>query len=194
MIYRERLLSGLAAEARKRPTHTLFYTLDADYALPLPEWDRSHKTLIIFGDSGLGKTQLAKNILPHSLLTKRLDKTRDFNEDVHDGIIFDDCCIYKLPIDEQIHIVDCYDDTDISCRYHDARIPSGTPRIFTTGALSGPEFLMKVHDEQIRRRIVVWRMFLNDEGKRECVEVEYPYVEATARAHGYRPRSEDVRE
>lgn len=192
-IYKERLQSVARTESIRRPTHDLHFTLENDYVLPLPEWDRSHKTLIIFGDSGLGKTQLAKNLLPHSVLAKTVEMIRKFGS-VNDGIIMDDLCIYKLPLEQQIAIVDRYDDTCIPARYSDIQIPRGTPVIFTTGALSGPEFLMKVHDMQVRRRIVVWKLIpsLLEEGKREAIEVEYPYTEPTARAHTYRPRSEDV--
>lgn len=201
MMCREKILSALQAESTKvgpSPMEvSLHLTLDLDYH-PLPVWNR-RKALIIYGAAGLGKTQLAKNLIPRYLLLSDLDDLRDFDPKKHDGIIFDDLSIYDQHIDRQVHLVDVCEDRKFKSRYRNAFIPKGTPRIYTTHSVSGPLHLMKVYDEGISRRITCWHIQPDPDGlplhdpetnptatgRRLLVEVD-PNA-PTARASTYNP-------
>lgn len=90
------------------------------------------KCLIIVGESGIGKTTYATNMIPKpALLISHIDDLRKFKPDYHLSILFDDVCFNHYPIQSQIHLVDYYHPRSIHVRYAVATIPAGTFKIFT---------------------------------------------------------------
>lgn len=201
LMAQERILSALQWEAREKTaeTHDHFLTLEEDY-WPIPSWNR-RKTLIIYGRAGMGKTELAKHLLPRGFVVSDLDDLKEFDAKKHDGVIFDDCPISRLSPEEQIHLIDTDIRRTFKNRYKNAVFPKGTPRIFTTYHQSGPSWVMKVWDEAIKRRICAWQILPDPDGlelhhpetaphakgRRELVEVDPD--PPTARVHGYTTHS-----
>lgn len=94
-------------------------------------WDEQ-KVLILWGDTGLGKTSMAKILVPKpALMVSHLDDLKKFRSGYHKGIIFDDVSIKHLPETAQIHLLDSFDTRSIHVRYGTVTIPKGTPKIFT---------------------------------------------------------------
>lgn len=100
------------------------------------EWDRT-KLLILQGPTNMGKTSLAKALLPKSLMVRHIDLLRQYDPTTHHGVILDDMAFNvegkgKWFREAQIHLCDTAEDTHIHARYNPAILPAGTPRIITT--------------------------------------------------------------
>jgi len=94
-------------------------------------WNRN-LTLLIVGDSGVGKTTWAKTVIPKPcLFVSHIDDLRKFKPNYHLSILFDDVSIMHMPETAQIHITDQENPRSIHCRYGTARIPARTAKIFT---------------------------------------------------------------
>lgn len=124
----------------------------SSYKLPTL-WDPRY-TLILSGKSGLGKTSLAKALMPTALLCSHMDTLKNYDPSVYFGIIFDDMNFSHFPRESQIHLVDTFEDRDLHCRHVTAYLPAGTPRICTTN-LHGYNILL-LNDEAIQRRCTEW--------------------------------------
>lgn len=133
---------------------------------PLPEW-KPMTTLIIFGKAGLGKTSLAKCLIPTPLFCRHMDKLKEFRVGTHGGIIFDDMSFQHIHNQGQIAIVDCFDDTQIHIRYTYVDIPAGTKRIVTTNRL--PHEILLTHERNIYRRVTMWEF----KSVQEIILLEY---------------------
>lgn len=109
-----------------------------DFVHPFPnaEWTvftpDNWKVLVVWGDSGTGKTMWATSLFANPLVVSHMDRLRDFNPDRHDGIVFDDMGFAHLPREACIHLVDTELARDIHCRYTTAHIPAGTKKVFTS--------------------------------------------------------------
>ncbi len=114
------------------------------------DWTR---TQILWGVSGIGKTEYACAVLPGALLVSHMDDLLNFEPSIHSGIIFDDVSIDHFPRTSQIHLVDQTQGRSIHCRYRVAHIPPETKKIFTTNEDSGA--CMLITDTAIRRRVQV---------------------------------------
>lgn len=119
-------------------------------------WDGKTHTLLIYGATNLGKTALAKALLPDALLIRHLDKLRDYASGLYTGIIFDDMAFGHLHREAQIAILDRGEDTQVHVRYSVAEIPAGTPCIVTTNRQPGGVFTTE--DPAIARRLYVVHM------------------------------------
>jgi len=94
-------------------------------------WDQK-KTLLIIGESGIGKTTWAKQMMPKPILfVSHLDDLRKFRVEYHKSILFDDVTINHMPETSQIHLLDTENARSIHVRYGTVRIPAGTPKVFT---------------------------------------------------------------
>jgi len=94
-------------------------------------WEQS-KVLILWGETGLGKTSMAKILVPKpALMVSHLDDLKKFRSGYHKGIIFDDVSIRHIPETGQIHLLDYNDTRSIHVRYGTVLIPKNTPKIFT---------------------------------------------------------------
>lgn len=119
----------------------------------------NHKALYIFGDTGTGKTQWAVHQFENPLVVSHMDKLREFNSAIHDGIVFDDMEFKHVPRTMIIHILDWDEDRQIHCRYSPAEIPAHTPKIFTSNKPFEETFAgMESNcgwDPAVRRRVLI---------------------------------------
>lgn len=113
-------------------------------------------TNILWGESGIGKTQFVKALVPNILMVSHIDELLTFKPELYDGILFDDMSFTHLPRTAQIHLVDSDDDRAIHCRYNVAHIPAGTRKFFTTNEFEGRIF--DIDDGAIARRVNIVRL------------------------------------
>jgi len=127
----------------------------------VPPWARS-RALILHGLSGLGKSSLARSLLPTALFIRHIEDLKKFKTGYHEGIIFDDMSFMgepgtakgRWPRESQIHLVDYDYDRSIHGRYYNTTIPAGTPKIFTTNL--SPREILAVTEQAIERRTTSW--------------------------------------
>ncbi len=95
---------------------------------------KKKNSLVLFGPSGTGKTQLALALLKNQnpLTITNIEKLKDFDNNIHKALLFDDCNFDKLNREEIIHLVDNELDRDIRILYDSKTIPSGILKIFTS--------------------------------------------------------------
>jgi len=153
IIYATQINTALLAVTRAAVRDTTALTMER-YP-DLPNWDRK-KTLIIQGESGLGKTCLARLLLPTALFCTHVDTLKSFQLGVHKGIIFDDLEFKHLPRTTQIHVTDTADPRDIHCRHTCAFIPEDIPRIITTNLTH--DRVLDTTDPAIARRTTAWEL------------------------------------
>jgi len=112
------------------------------------------KTLIIWGPSGTGKTQLALAIAnklnkkPYIIREKNFLKNVVFNK--HTLLIFDDLNVKSLSREESIHIFDSEEISQVRILYGFVIIPAGTNKIFTSNCIK--DYNLK--DKAINRRVI----------------------------------------
>ena len=90
------------------------------------------KCIVLQGESGLGKTQLASAIFQKPLAVKHMDKLKCFDPLVHDGIIFDDMSFAHWPRELVMNLMDMDADADCNVKNSMVIIPKGFPRVFCT--------------------------------------------------------------
>lgn len=88
------------------------------------------RAVVIWGNTALGKTQYALCHFKNPLLVKHIDKLKRFIPEFHDGIVFDEITFKHIPVDSVKTLLDWDEEADIHCRYNNAEIPRGTPKIF----------------------------------------------------------------
>jgi len=140
-----------------------------DFSLKL-NWMSSHNgilkevdSMLLYGPSGLGKTERALTMFKRPLLVRSLDSARDYHPDRYDGIVFDDVSLSHLSPEEKIHLLDGDHIGSVRCRYANGTLPKHTKRIFTTnrspndfftgGAAIDPEQLVA-----FKRRIKIYHV------------------------------------
>lgn len=143
-----------AAKALNEVKESSTYNLDAFLMEPLEFKQGQPHSHVLWGESGVGKTQFALAHFENPLFVSHMDDLLTFTSN-HDGIVFDDMSFTHLPRTAQIHLVDCDQTRSIHCRYRTARIPRNTPKIFTTNEAYGAIFLA---DGAINRRITITEM------------------------------------
>lgn len=148
----DRIIKNLASLSSKK----LKITYDLSTFGWTEPWDGKTHTLVIYGGTNLGKTSLAKALLPDALLTRHLDKLRDYSPGRYTGIILDDMSFKHLHREAQIALVDRHEDTQVHVRYAVAEIPAETPVIITTNSL--PSSILHMDDPAIARRVYVVHM------------------------------------
>lgn len=126
-----------------------------------PSW-RTGTALYIWGDTGLAKTQWAVHQSENPLVLSHMDKLRDYDEDRHDMIIFDDMSFNHVPRTTIIHLTDWDEARQIHCRYSPAEIPAMTKKIFTSNkpfheTFSGLEGNAG-YDPAILRRVSIFKL------------------------------------
>jgi len=93
---------------------------------------KDNKCLLIWGESGTGKSEYARAHFPKGFLeVEHLDTLLQLDPAIHSGIVFQDCEFSHRPPTEVIHLLDVNAEAQIHVRYQVARIPVGFPRIFT---------------------------------------------------------------
>jgi len=150
-----------------------------DYNFPLDKWNPATTTLLLYGATNVGKTSLAKALLPRALMTRHLDLLKNYQSKGYSGIILDDMSFAHLAVEHQIHLLDRTDDTQIHIRYGVAEIPSGTPVIITSN--KPPDQIVSLHVPAIERRCTCMLMVSPNEYEL-LQKYHYPAV-----AHCYQP-------
>ena len=110
------------------PTYNITQFHLEGYGLPLPVQE---KAIVLYGNSEIGKTALALAHFERPLLVTCFDDLKKIGLDC-DGLVFDDMDFTHLTAEGVIAILDMEFERSIKCRYQDAEIPAGLPRIFTT--------------------------------------------------------------
>lgn len=117
------------------------------------DWDRKKHTLILAGPTGIGKTTLAKALLPNGLLVRHLDKLKDLSA-LNEGFIIDDINLReKLSREETINLLDIENDTQVNIKHSFAEIPAYTPRIITTNHFTLDLLIPNDEYGAIKRRV-----------------------------------------
>jgi len=129
------------------------FTLKDFTWVPLLDWSTSH---IIWGASGIGKTQFALAHFSKPLLVSHIDDLKTFDPEFHDGVVFDDMSFTHYPRTGQIHLLDIDQPRTIHIRYGTISLPANTKKIFTTNEEGG--FIFLLEDEAIKRRVTVTRI------------------------------------
>ena len=113
-----------------------------------------HKTLILMGKAGCGKTTWAKVNAPKpALFVSHVDDLKLYSADIHKSIIFDDVDFNHFPRTSQIHLCDFDNPRSIHCRHAVARIPAGVYKIFTANVVP-----VNVGDPSIKRRVKIFNV------------------------------------
>lgn len=132
------------------PTDTADYKLESFDWDPITDWT---KTIVLWGQSQIGKTQFALAHFEKPLMISHLDKLTQFDSKIHDGIVFDDMSFTHTPRTAQIHLADQNNSREIHVRYTYASIPAHTKKIFTTNELDGAIF--DLNDKAITNRLCI---------------------------------------
>lgn len=111
------------------------FTLEQFSLQPLSFAD--HCSYWIWGPTGTGKTNFALAHFESPLLVRHLDDLKEFDETIHDGIVFDDISFTHVPFQQVLNLTDGDFDSSIHCRFVNAKIPAGTKRIFTHNTENG---------------------------------------------------------
>lgn len=121
-------------------------------------------SILLYGPSGMGKTERAVAFFKRPLLVRSLDQARFFHPDRYDGVVFDDVSLAHLSPEEKIHILDGSRTGSVKCRYSDGILPKGTKRIFTTNRTPNDFFTSgsKTHCEEqlaaFNRRVKIYHV------------------------------------
>ncbi len=125
--------------------------------------EEDKRTLLLVGGPGTGKT---KFILFHlhtlrklnPLIVNNIDSLRDFKNNIHHAILYDDCCFKNVSREELIKLMDSEDETTHNVKHLSVRIPSNTPRFVISNKNYEELFAPHHKDEAIRRRIYVYTL------------------------------------
>jgi len=100
----------------------------------VPKLDMLDKRSVhMFGPSGVGKTSFACAHFKNPLfVSKSFEGIADYNEQEHDGIVFDEMDFTAMSPDEVKTIVDIHHPRTWRRLYGFTTIPAGVPRIFTS--------------------------------------------------------------
>lgn len=109
----------------------------------------NNKTLLVYGPSGMGKTEYALRTFANGRVIRTVDGLRKALDEGCDGLVFDDMTFKHLSRQAQIAIVDLAHDGAVPARYGDIIIPAGLPRIMTYNDGHCP---VDLEDPAIRRR------------------------------------------
>jgi hypothetical protein len=126
-----------------------------DLSQPIVDWIESPEplTVLLFGPSGIGKTELVKAIMYQRgkkiIFVREKEGLKEFKESFHNGIIFDDIDADSFTREELIHLFDQNNPSTVRILYRNIRIPAKTEKVFTTNTPG--KFLR--NDEALKRRL-----------------------------------------
>lgn len=135
--------------------HKPSFTLSSFKWPAITDWS---KTQIFWGLPGIGKSEFALAHFSAPLVVSHIDDLRQFDQTVHDGIVFDDMDFAHIPRAAQIHLCDQTLPRSLHIRYATALIPAHTHKIFTTNNPDGVIFKDQQGDKAITRRIHVTQL------------------------------------
>jgi tRNA A37 threonylcarbamoyladenosine biosynthesis protein TsaE len=114
------------------------------------------KAVVLWGDSGIGKTEFSKMLMPNALIVSHIDDLKLYKPSLYEGIIFDDMDFKHMPRTAQIHLVDSDNSRSIHVRYGTAWIPRKTKKLFTTNEFNGA--VVDLDDSAIERRVETFNL------------------------------------
>jgi len=135
------------------PEEPNLYSIDQYKEPPVP----LDKAVMIFGESGIGKTNFARAHFKNPLLVRNIEQLKDFDAAAHDGIVFDEMSFTHWPPPSRIILLDMEFGAPIHCRYSNAYIPARTKRIFVYNNhdcfIRDDETISDAQREAIERRL-----------------------------------------
>ena len=144
---------------------------------------KGEMALIIQGEGGLGKTEMAKSILASMgkyFFVDSLDTVKSLLFTGKESILFDDVTLQNFSVDEVKSFLDVKSERAVKCRHEDGFIPADTVRIFLTNherhAFFPRETGNKDHSRAISRRMI-WvkvteKLFTESDGKTTATQSE----------------------
>ena len=138
------------------PKYTLSDFKKSSLPKELKDWMKmeSPASLILFGETGTGKTELAKALMHEKsvkyLLIRDKEGLKEFRKGFHSGLIFDDIDATKLTREELIHLLDTENESQIRILYGYMTLQEDLIRIFTTNYITR---LLR-NDKALERRAV----------------------------------------
>ena len=154
------ILSNLALAARYkyekgREHKQLKHTLDDFIDIPkeIFSWIENPKqTLILYGPSGTGKTELAKAIVESMqmnwLFIRDLNGLKSLDPEYHEVVIFDDVTVQDFDRERLIHLFDTNNPSEIRVLYGIVVITEDIKRVFTTNNV----LQFTQNDDALKRR------------------------------------------
>lgn len=119
---------SLVSHRNKKTRHLVPARPLSEFTLPFilpPEW----RVMFFWGKSGVGKTQLAKALLPEASIVRHRNQLADC--DFSKGVIFDDFDVSHWPPTAVIHLLDWDEVTGTDIKHGYVIIPPHTRKIFT---------------------------------------------------------------
>lgn len=114
---------------RRKRTKAIKEFVPDDFRFPKPD---NLRVMFIYGPKGSGKTEWAKTWFENPLVVRTIDELKAFEENFHDGIIFDDARFGELPEDTVQSLVEWDNHAQLHARYENAFIPARTQKVFTS--------------------------------------------------------------
>ena len=125
------------------------------------KYKKEEKSLIIQGEGGLGKTEMARAILASMgkyFFVDSLDTVKSLLFTGNESILFDDISLHTFTVDEVKSFLDIQCERAVKCRHEDGYIPANTVRIFLTNhdrhSFFPREVNIKDHATAIDRRMI----------------------------------------
>lgn len=103
------------------------FTMDQFNRPPITDWSTAW---LVYGKAETGKTQWALAHFSKPLMVSHIEDLQEYDEDEHDGIVFDEVSCKHMPGNAIIHLLDKDHERSIHNRYTNATVPAEAKKIF----------------------------------------------------------------
>lgn len=124
---------------------------------------KNKKTVVLYGPSGIGKTQFILTLLTEilgltPLVINNFDALRNYKEHIHTAIVYDDCAGWDTKsIEEVVKLVDSETPTTHSIKHSSVNIPVPTPKVVIGNPPIPAKFFgIKAFEHPVGRRVVIF--------------------------------------